>query len=275
MNFIPLHIKIKVFQYIKHIEFLLSIYVNKLTISQIINPKTIPVIIINFNQLYYFRRLINFLQDQNFTKIVIIDNNSDYPPLLEYYESLQAHSNVVVERMDQNNGHRVFFENEELQDKYGKGYYVLTDPDINFYKGMPRDFMIKLIRLLNRNHLQITKAGFALNISDIPDHYNQKEKVLNWEKRFWKNKIGADVYLAPIDTTFALYLPGYPAKNNITGFYAAIRLGGKYSVKHGGWYHDSNNPTEEHKYYLNSANNSYSWKSDNNGNILSNLKGVY
>lgn len=270
-----LNIKIALFGLLKRTEFFIRLYTNKLLLSQLQNPKSIPVIIINFNQLFYFKNLITDLTIRNFEKIIVIDNQSDYPPLLEYYRDLQLNSNIIIERMTRNYGHKVFFENEDLQQKYGQGYYILTDSDINFYKNMPVDFMRKLLRLLNKNHQKVTKIGLALNIDDIPDYYNQKKKVINWEGKFWRKPVMNNVYDAPIDTTFALYLPGFPRKNNKNGFYRALRVGGEYTVKHGGWYQNSENPSDEHLYYLNSANNSYSWKTNEKGDIISDLKEKY
>lgn len=270
-----LRIKIVAYRWIKHLEYVLQLLLNKIVRSQLRNTKSIPIIIINFNQLLFLKNLIDDLTVRKHENIVVIDNNSNYPPLLKFYEIIEKEPNITIERMEKNYGHRVFFENEDLQQKYGQGYYIITDSDINFYKNMPVDFMRKLLKLLNKNHQKVTKIGLALNIDDIPDYYNQKKKVINWEGKFWRKPVMNNVYDAPIDTTFALYLPGFPRKNNKNGFYRALRVGGEYTVKHGGWYQNSENPSDEHLYYLNSANNSYSWKTNEKGDIISDLKEKY
>lgn len=66
----------------------------------------IPVIIINFNQLHYLKQLVDFLLIRNFKNIIIIDNKSDYPPLLDYYREIN--NKVTIELMDNNYGHKVF-----------------------------------------------------------------------------------------------------------------------------------------------------------------------
>src|SRR5690606_24471253 len=71
-------------------------------------PNSIPVIIINFNQLHNLKNLVSFFLSRKIENIVIIDNKSDYPPLLEYYKTIQ--SEVKVELMSENHGHTVFFE---------------------------------------------------------------------------------------------------------------------------------------------------------------------
>ena len=268
-------LRLKIFVYnlfVIKLKWWLMMNFNNLVRSQIKNPKTIPIIIINFNQLFYLRQLVDFLQRRKFENIIIVDNLSTYSPLLEYYKTLKG---VTVEYMDQNYGHKVFYENKSLQKKYGQGFYVVTDADINFYPDMPSDFMDVLLSLLNKHRQIVTKVGFALNIDDIPDQYKLKNKVLNWEKVFWENEIEKNVYMVAIDTTFALYLPGFPKKNNKNTFYRALRIGGAYRVKHGGWYQDSDNLTAEQEFYLNSANSSSSWKTDAAGNVDSEFTNLY
>ena len=51
--------------------------------------KSIPIIIISYNQLFYLRKLINFLWDNEYFEIIIIDNNSTYKPLLEYFDNIE------------------------------------------------------------------------------------------------------------------------------------------------------------------------------------------
>ncbi len=240
---------------------------------QLRNPQSIPIIIINFNQLFYLKKLVDFLILRNFENIVIIDNHSRYPPLLEYYETLPT--NVIVERMTENLGHMVFFENAELQKKYGRGFYVVTDPDINFYPDYPVDFMTKMLKLLIRYKLEVTKVGLALNLDDIPDHFTLKKKVLNWEKRFWENEVMKDVYKAIIDTTFAMYLPGFPQKFKTNGFYSALRIGGRYKVQHGGWYVNHKDLTAEQKFYQSTCMDISSWMVDEEGNLFEKSRRKY
>ena len=51
------------------------------------------------------------------------------------------------------------------------------------------------------------KAGVALKIDDLPDHYSHKQEAINNEKIFWEKQLEKDVYDAPVDTTLALYRP--------------------------------------------------------------------
>lgn len=251
-----------------HLQFLHYKYLiktNSLIKKQRNNPLSIPIIIINFNQLFYLKQLVNFLLIRGFENIIIIDNKSTYPPLLEYYKEMQ--DQVEVEFMTENYGHKVFFENKELHKKYGKGYYVLTDADIVPNEKLPIDFMKTMIKFLDKYFKSINKVGFALRIDDIPDNFPFKNKVLEWEKKFWKNQVEKDVYKTELDTTFALYKPMYPCNFSNIEYINGIRLAGDYICKHGGWYRNPSNMTKEEIFYQKTANSSSSWNFDKNNTL--------
>lgn len=231
------------------------------------DTKSIPIIIINYNQLEHLSYLVSFLLDRNFRNIVIIDNNSNYPPLLEYYDKMQ--DKVTIERMSENFGHMVFFENRALQKKYASGYYCITDADIRPNENLPENFLETLIHTLDKYQFNILKAGFALDLESIPDYYPFKDKVKKWEEQFWKNKLEPDVYRAGIDTTFALYKPRYPKRFKVKPirFYEGVRIAGNFTCKHMGWYLDPKNLTEEQRFYMQTSSSSSSWKFDENGNL--------
>lgn len=233
------------------------------------NTLNIPIIIINFNQLENLKHLIDFLLKRKFSNIVIVDNNSDYAPLIEYYETIKG--KVKVERMDNNYGHMVFFKNPALLKKYAKGYYVVTDADILPNPNLPENFMDVLLQKLDKYYYHILKVGFALDIDTIPNHYPLKDKVINWENIFWTEELEDNIYKADIDTTFALYKPNYPKKFYVknTEFHRAIRIAGDFTCKHMGWYLNPRELSEEQQHYLKTSSTSASWKFDNEGNLNS------
>lgn len=253
----------KIKSYISLLRYRRTIARDKLLQEQRKNPLTIPVIIINFNQLYYLRQLIDFLLERQFQHIVIVDNNSDYPPLMQYY--LEMKNRISVEYMENNYGHMVFFREKSLQQKYGRGYFFLTDADILPNPMLPTDFAQKMLKHLDHYFKGITKVGFALDISDIPDHYPLKNKVLEWEGQFWKMEVEPQIYKSSVDTTFALYKPGYPDNFNDNTFLQGIRLAGNFTAKHGGWYVNPENFTEENLYFINSVSKSSTWKLNSHG----------
>lgn len=249
----------KTFKY--YFIYLYNLFYNKDVIEQNKNYKAIPIIIISFNQLFYLKQLVNFLKKHNYNNIVIIDNNSTYKPLINYFETIE--SSVTLYRLKENYGHLVFWKHKELFNKYAKGYYVVTDPDIVPLDCCPEDFVLYFKRILDKN-LEVTKVGFSLKLDDIPDSNPNKQKVIDWEQQFWKNKTREGNYKADIDTTFALYRPKNLNFIN-TSFYKAIRTNRPYIAMHGGWYVDNNNLTNEQYNYYKTANESSSWCIDSKG----------
>lgn len=119
------------------------------------------------------------------------------------------------------------------------------------------------------HHKKITKVGFALRLDDIPDSFQPKSTVIEWEKQFWIDEIRKDTYNAALDTTFAIYPPKYDF--TYSRFYKAIRIAGNYTAKHGGWYLDSKNLTDEDKFYFKLSSNSNSWKLNDDGELNSEM----
>ena len=218
--------------------------------------RTIPIIIISFNQFTYLKKLIEFLHDKGYRNIIIIDNNSNYKPLLKFFSEIDK--SVKIHRLHTNYGHRVFWKRQDIFSKYTHGYYVITDPDVIPIEACPGDFILKFRKILDRNP-QIDKVGFSLKIDNIPDYNPNKPKILEWENKYWKKTTKQGNYVAAIDTTFALYRPG-------NGFisYKGIRTKYPYLANHFGWNIDPKNLSEEQKYYYKSANKSASWKIDKN-----------
>jgi len=237
-------------------------FVNPYAYKQIGNPKSIPIVIISFNQLFYLEKLVSLLMKYGHENIVIIDNNSTYPPLLHYFDTLKCL--VKIHRLSENVGHMVFWQKKEIFKQYLKGYYIVTDADILPIDLCPENFVEKLLTVLNQN-VRITKVGLSLKIDDIPNTNPNKTAILKWEKQFWKKKISEGQFKSAIDTTFAIYKPNYQFKEK--RFYKAIRLDKPYQAYHGGWYIDLKNLTDEQRYYIKTTNSSSSWKTDEKGNL--------
>jgi hypothetical protein len=224
-----------------------------------LNYKKFPVIINNFNRLTYLQELLQWLESAGMTNIHIIDNQSDYKPLLEFYKKLP----YQVYRLDTNIGHTALWDTV-LFKRFSKGYYVYTDPDVVPIKACNLNVVEYFYSLLQK-YPQICKVGFGLKIDDLPDSYPLKEKVLQWEKKFWEKEVEDRVYKALIDTTFALYRPGVSGGDTIP----ALRTGGNLKARHLPWYEDPLNLTEESAYYLNKVSNASSWYAALRGNETS------
>ena len=101
--------------------------------KQIRNPKNIPIIINNFNQLFYLKQLINKLQIFNIKTIVILDNNSTFPPLLKYYEDIK--NEVKIIRLTKNRGHLAFWKTEYVFKQYLRNICILCSFVTKFLAG--------------------------------------------------------------------------------------------------------------------------------------------
>ncbi len=213
------------------------------------NPQAIPVIINNFNRLEYPLAMIDWLEKAGMTNIVILDNASTYPPLLKYYESCK-HRVILLGR---NVGYMALWETAVF-DEFRNDFYIYTDPDILPVEECPKDFINIFLAILAKN-ADAKKVGFSLKIDDIPDFYNRKSDVLAMETKYWKRKRAANVYDAPIDTTFALYRPKAFGDHQIK----ALRTAPPYTARHLPWYIDANNLPEEENYYKKLASDSNTW----------------
>src|SRR5690606_12768840 len=143
---------------------------------------TIPVLLNNFNRLEPLKQLISWLTSLHTpVSIIILDNKSTYPPLLEYYESLKGNSIQVI-KIDFNSGLfglSYFFRKLKRHDKI-----VISDCDLVPYIDTPKDALTKLSSLLDR-FPEYNHVGMSLGIQDIPDCYPLKSLVLAWETKFW------------------------------------------------------------------------------------------
>lgn len=204
----------------------------------------IPIIINNRNRLTYLTKLLDSIEKRGYKNIIILDNDSTYPPLLDYYQICPF--NVVY--LKENLGYKALSK-IDLFEKIRKGYYVYSDPDVLPIAACPDDFLTTFLTILKK-HPTITKVGFSLKIDDLPDHYEKKQQVIEHEKQFWEKKIGDNLYYARIDTTFALHRP-----HSRIGTYRAkmVRVGYPYQLHHLPWYNDSANLSEEEKFYIQHA----------------------
>lgn len=217
-------------------------------LKRILHPRTltvesakgIPIIINNRNRLTFLKMQIDWFKQNGYTNLYVLDNLSDYPPLLEYYKSCEA----KVIRLKKNFGYKALWLSGEFE-QFKYNYYVYTDPDVLPTKNCPSDLVFELYKVLQR-YSQFEKAGVALRIDDLPEHYSAKAEVLRIEKKWWTNELEKNIYDAPVDTTFALYRPfAWGDAEDCK----ACRVGGDLIFSHMPWYENSASPTEEDRYY--------------------------
>lgn len=202
----------------------------------------IPVIINNRNRYTYLKMLIERLEGMGFHNIIILDNDSTYPPLLAYYHTIRNIHRVV--ELKDNVGHLALWKSS-LWDEIKDQYYIYTDPDVVPAEQCPVDMPAHLLTQLKK-YPSIEKIGLGLKIDDLPDHYSNKQQVLDWESKYWKNVIAPGIYNSEVDTTFALYRPFTDGKTWVA---PAYRTGEPYVAYHMPWYENSADLGEESTYY--------------------------
>jgi hypothetical protein len=126
--------------------------------------------------------------------------------------------------------------------------FAYSDPDLQFSPTLPPDFLNILSSLAAT--YKVFKVGMALRIDPDrqltpqtkrrfktdPFPYRENMTVTEWESQHWRFPLLADgrlaLYVAPIDTTFAVY-----RKSNYLGnFFDAIRVSGDFDAIHLPWF---------------------------------------
>lgn len=213
----------------------------------------IKVFVTMFNRLQKPKKFIEYLADTG-CEPILIDNNSTYPPLLEWYDDCP----FKVHRFKINYRERVFWDSK-LFNEYKDKYYVVTDHDLSI-EGIPNDYIEVLINGLDLNP-NVTKCGLSLKIDDLSDN-EYTNHVKRFEGVYWHDKDNVGNYIAGVDTTFAVYdrdrqNPGWDHGNK---FFFATRTPPPYTAKHLPWYLTKEDvlKDEDEKYYHIHCNNQWS-----------------
>lgn len=187
-----------------------------------------------------FRGLVGWLREIGMTQIIILDNGSTYPPLLDYYD--RAGLNVLW--LHENLGPLALWSCSCAPAKP----FIVTDPDVVPADTCPADLIPKMYEVFAR-YPKAFKVGPSLRVDNLPASYARRDEVIKWEQQFWGDSRG-DCYPAGIDTTFALYGPGSgPGSSSWHADAEHLRLAPPYTFEHVPWYEDSAHPSEEAQYY--------------------------
>ena len=200
--------------------------------------------IISFNRLTYLRDMVDWCISRKLQPI-IVDNASDYPPLLDYYKTKPCE----IIRMPANYGHTVMWHGliPLPEDKF-----IITDPDLDM-SGVPDDFLEVMNRGLDKYN--VPKCGLSLEIADLPDN-EEGDFIRRIEGVFWDFPLDNLYFDAKVDTTFSMYREG---TNEYT--IEGIRTNRPYTARHYSWYYtDFNLIPEDEKHYYRTANDSASGK---------------
>ena len=210
----------------------------------------IPVIINNRNFLTWPKAMVERIKEYDGVgEIIIVDNDSTYPPLLEWY----ATNPCRIERLDTNVGMGAPWVSGVVKELNGAPY-VLTDPDLGLEE-TPDDTLLYLLDKLNT--LQLDKVGLGLDWQIVEKKSPYYERLNLYEKSRWnKSPVKDDVYTeVQIDTTFALYnVDHYFIGGGSTTFpYVARHYPWEFSIE------EARN-SEEFMYYMDNATSASSYK---------------
>lgn len=197
----------------------------------------IPVWINNRDRLTTTRNMVEYLLQIPNCHPVVIDNDSSYPPLLEWYASNPCE---IILR-GSNRGCYGPWELKNLS--RGEELYVVTDSDLDLSR-IPLDLLDHLrsglLRFPWRN-----KAGLSLELNDLPEGTPETAWTHRCEDGFWMKKWrGSEFWDAAIDTTFAMYRAS--SQNGFPGIHNSLRSDRPYTVRHIPWYRVMD---EEEMYY--------------------------
>lgn len=201
--------------------------------------KATPIYITNFNNLERgFRKLVDWLHSAGMTQIAVIDNASTWEPLLKYYDE----SNLLVLNRKKNLGQDAFWHLGLSPIQTSR--YIVTDPDVVPDANCPKDLVRKMHEVADR--YAPIKVGPAIRIDNLPAHYAKKQEMLMSEGKYWDTRTKeGDCWRAAIDTTFAMYEPGWgkwpPAGH--------VRLDFPYVIEHLPWYEDSSIANDEREFF--------------------------
>jgi hypothetical protein len=184
-------------------------------------------------------QLVDFLERAGHDRIYLIDNDSAYPPLLEYFER----SPHEVIRLGRNVGHLSAWDLNLFGELGVNGRFVFTDPDVVPGADCPLDAVTYFGEILDL-FPDLHKVGFGLRIDNIPDGYRFKRQTVLWESQFWERQLAPRLYDAWIDTIFALHREPGPHS-----FFRAARTRFPYVARHVPWYLDDHALPEDEAFY--------------------------
>jgi hypothetical protein len=204
----------------------------------------IPVVINNRNRFTTLKKMIDCLLHLNEVEpIIIIDNESTYPPLLRWYRDIDfdyKYKSVLLLR-EKNHGHLALW--SMRLDKKLPEYFIYTDSDLVLSEDFPIDWKEIMINTMLEHDEK--KVALGIHIDDLPDHYKYKHQVRRNEGRWWLDKVDEHLYRADTDTTFCVM------ENFGDNCYKSLRLTRPdLMCRHLPWYYDLDNLDEEEQYYL-------------------------
>jgi GT2 family glycosyltransferase len=216
-------------------------------------PSETPILIVIRDRYEHLKKLLAWLDKQGLHRIILIDNDSKLPPLMDYLEKTP----FQVLELGRNMKHTAPWSAGIVKVLLPDDFYVVTDPDI--IPVMTSGDVLPHLYDIHSKYPYHIKVGLGLKIDDLPDTYPLKQPVIEWERQFWKVELEPQVYEAGVDTTFALYKP-HTYKYTL---HPSIRIGEPYTARHLPWYSDGKKLSDEDIFYrLRADQEVNSWDKD-------------
>lgn len=202
---------------------------------------SIPCWLTNRDTLTPVRGMVEFLLDcDEVGTVTIVDCESTYPPLIDWYRSACPVTVIFAENLGNHAPWRYIQPDD--------GYYFASDADFDL-TGVPKDFL-KLLREGLIEFPEVCKTALSLRIDDLPDDSPVAKKVIAHESQFWRRRRNGQWFDADVDTTVALYR----GRSGWGGYGPALRADNPYTARHLPWYLASDTCTEEWEWYLRHLN---------------------
>lgn len=200
----------------------------------------VPIFIPTRDRLTDLQALLEWLRDNGYWNVCLIDNDSTYPPLVKFLKDVDDHDGPYgLVHLTTNYGSRCPWLPHLAHLR--QGFYVVTDPDVVPTEACPANLVGHLAGLLERH--DVPKAGVGLYTRDLGTSFHDWYRETTFQRA---DRWLGDCFSAPVETTFALYRPG----SEFT--FEAVRSAHPYEARHLSWYREGS-PTDEDKYYLSRA----------------------
>jgi hypothetical protein len=225
-------------------------------LSNTLNMQKMPIVVICWNQLTYIKNMVNQLKHYDHP-IILLDNHSTYEPLFEYYKEIKKElgSKIEIRMLKKNYGCTVYIQLKHTLPKV----YILTDPDLELNKNMPKNFAEILYGISEK--YKVYKVGPYLEKIKKEDLLECSSYDFEWDKLVHPIKNNEyELYYDWIQngaTTFCLVNTKYDNMHK-SNKRSAIRIAGNFTMKHLPWYKDSLNKIPKNELYAYVKNSSSS-----------------
>lgn len=190
--------------------------------------------------------MLSELERMSFDPVVILDNGSTYPPLLEWFDT---ECPVQVVYMPENYGKYAPFK-LNLTEWTTHHHFAVSDPDLDI-SGVPDDLCEVLLSGFEK-FPTITKMGLGIEYRDIPTDTVLGQQAIEFEKSRWvqaRFRRGGFWRRCLIDST--MYLQRTIHREH---HYQGLATSHPYVCQHLDWYRTEEDiwQDEEYRYYVES-----------------------